>query len=102
MLEMLKEMSEKRTYKFNILGNDLTLKSEDPPEHVNTVLNFLNQKISDFQSKFRSSTPQVIAILCALNIADELIKLKKEKNMVMEKYTEKIKKLNEEISEVLK
>lgn len=102
MLEMLKEMSEKRTYKFNILGNDLTLKSEDSPEHVNTVLNFLNQKISDFQSKFKTSTPQVIAILCALNIADELIKLKKEKNMVMEKYTEKIKKLNEEISEVLK
>lgn len=94
-------MSEKKTYKLNILGNELTLKSDDPQEHVDEVLNLVNQKIAELQSKSRL-TSQVIAILCALNIADELIKLKKEKNMTFEKYSAKIIKLNEEISEVLK
>lgn len=95
-------MSEKKIYKLNILGNELTLKSDDSQEHVDTVLNFVNQKISEFQLKSKTLTPQVIAILCALNIADELIKLKKEKNMTFEKYSDKIIKLNEEVSEALK
>jgi cell division protein ZapA len=95
-------MSEKRTYKLNILGSELTLKSDDPQEHVEEVLNFVNQKISEFQSRSKSLTPQVIAILSALNIADELIKLKKEKNMTIEKYSSKLSQLNEAISEALK
>ncbi len=95
-------MTEKKIYKLTILGNELTLKSDDPQEHVEAVLNFVNQKISEFQSKSKTLTPQVIAILCALNIADELIKLKKEKNMTLEEYNTKITKLNEEVSEALK
>lgn len=95
-------MSEKKIYKLNILGNELTLKSDDSPEHVETVLNYVNQKISEFKSKSKTLTPQVIAILCALNIADELIKLKKEKNMTLEQYNTRITKLNEEVSEALK
>lgn len=95
-------MSEKKIYKLNILGNELTLKSDDSQEHVDNVLNFVNQKISEFQSKSKSLSPQVIAILCALNIADELIKLKKEKEMTFEKYNARLIKLNEVISEALK
>jgi len=95
-------MSERRTYKLNILGSELTLRSDDPEEHVNDVLNYVNQKIADLQSRAKSSTPQVIAILCALNIADEMIKLRKEKNMEMKIYEEKINKMNREITEALK
>ncbi len=95
-------MSEKKVYTLNILGNELTLKSEDPPEHVDAVLKFVNQKISELQSKSKALPPQMIAILCALNIADELIKIQKEKNMTFAKYNAKINKLNEEISEALK
>lgn len=95
-------MTEKGVFKFNILGADLTLKSEDPKEHVDTVLEYVNQRIKELQSKSKKISPLDIAILCALNIADELIKLKKEKNMNMEKYSAEIKRINEQITEALK
>ncbi len=95
-------MSEKKIYKLNILGTELTLKSEDSKEHVDAVLNFVNQKVSEIQSKSKTLPLQMVAILCALNIADELIKIQKEKNMTFERYSAKISRLNEEIAEALK
>jgi len=66
----------KKSYKINILGQDLSVLSDAEDEQVANVVQFVNNKIEEvMQSKDGLKTLNV-AILAALNISEELLKLK--------------------------
>ena len=89
----------KKSYKISILGQDLSVLSDAEDEQVANVVQFVNNKIEEvMQSKDGLKTLNV-AILAALNISEELLKLKgmnKELCDNMENRAEKLIQLIED------
>ena len=64
---------EKRKTVVKVAGKDYTIASIDPPEHVQRVGVYVDRKMQEIEAA--SHLPSnMVAILAALNIADELLK----------------------------
>ncbi len=59
-----------------ILGQKYTVKGDAPEEYIQKVAAFVDTKIKEVHSNAPNITPLKASILAALNIADELHKLK--------------------------
>lgn len=80
-------MTDKNKIVVNIMSKDYTLKSDDSVEHMERVSEFVKKKISDIKSKNRRLNTTTLAVLTALNIADEYFKVL-EYNEELEKRVE--------------
>lgn len=68
----------KKSYTVSIMGNELTVVSEDGEEHVKKVVEYVNGKIEGAGGHSGSVSTHSLALLTALNIADEFLKYKEE------------------------
>lgn len=59
-----------------ILGQKYTVKGDAPEEYIQKVASFVDAKIREVYSNAPNVTPLKASILAALNIADELHRLK--------------------------
>ncbi len=64
---------EKRKTVVKVAGKDYTIASIDPPEHVQRVGVYVDRKMQEIEAASHLPT-NMVAILTALNIADELLK----------------------------
>ncbi len=62
-----------------IFGQEFTIKGEDSPEYVEELAEFVDKKMREVASASSVITSHKVAILTAINIADELFRLQKEK-----------------------
>ena len=73
----------KKTYDIKILGQKFALRTENDEAHVKRVADFVNKIMHELAQKSSNISTQNIAILGALNIADEMIsKELKTKSMI--------------------
>lgn len=73
----------KKNYEVIILGQRFSLKSDNDENHVKRVADYVNKVTHGLRTKSPSITTQNIAILGALNIAEEMFKREDEyKNMI--------------------
>jgi cell division protein ZapA len=77
-----------------IFGQEFTIKGEDSPEYVESLAEFVDKKMREVASASSVITSHKVTILTAINIADELFRLRRE----ME---EKEKEIQERTSEWL-
>lgn len=78
----------KKSYEVSILNQKFIIKSEADERYVQKVADYLNKKIHDIQAHTKSVSSLSVALLAALNVADDLFKLKekrKDGNHVAEK-----------------
>lgn len=73
-----------------IFGTPYTVKGDADPEYVMQLARYVDEKMRSLQRKSPATTsPQKIAVLTAVNIADELFKLRRRQaeveNMVQKK-----------------
>lgn len=66
----------------NILGQRYIIKGDAPPEHIRQLADYVDKKLKEVYSNAPDITPLKASILAALNIADELHKLKNEYNTI--------------------
>ena len=66
----------KKQYQLNILGQDLSVLSDSGDEHVASTVQYVEAKVQQIKSAAGNLNPFNIAILTALNIADEYVKLR--------------------------
>jgi len=66
----------KKSYKINILGQDLSVLSDADDDHVLSVIQLITEKTEEVSKSANNLKPLDVAILTALNIAEELVKLK--------------------------
>jgi cell division protein ZapA len=66
----------KKSYKIRILGQELSVLSDAEDEHVANVVQFVNKKIEEVLQVKEGLKALNVAILAALNISEELLKLK--------------------------
>ncbi|WP_425352559.1 cell division protein ZapA [Alteribacter populi] len=67
-----------------IYGQQYTIVGKESPEHVKNVAELVNDKMREIKGNNPYLDSGKLAVLAALNIGDELIKLK-EKNIDIEK-----------------
>ncbi|HEX8947867.1 MAG TPA: cell division protein ZapA [Dissulfurispiraceae bacterium] len=82
----------------HILGQKYVIKGDDSPEYIQQLAEFIDGKLKEVHSHSPHITPLKAAILAALNIADELHKVKKEYQSV----TQGIKKIEDKTDSIIK
>jgi cell division protein ZapA len=64
----------------NILGDDYTIKSEEDPEIVHDIAEYLNKKVKEINEEVSGLSEKRKAILVALNIANDYFQILKERD----------------------
>jgi cell division protein ZapA len=66
--------TDKQTVRVMIFGSEYVLKSDSPPEHMQRVATLVDQKMQEINKSGAIKSNMKLAILAALNIADEYYK----------------------------
>jgi cell division protein ZapA len=90
----------KKRFDVRILGQELSVISDSGDEHVASVIKFVNGKVEEAQEAAGNRNALNIAILAALNIADEYLQMvgtKQDKQTRLENRTEQLIQLIDHI-----
>lgn len=87
-----------KRFEFNILGQQLSLESDSGDEHVANVIRYVSSKVSEMQ-KFGCSNTLTVAILAALNIADEYLQIAEKNEHVYDNLESKAEQLIRSIND---
>jgi cell division protein ZapA (FtsZ GTPase activity inhibitor) len=66
----------KKSYKINILGQELSVLSDADDEHVAGVIRIVTEKMEEVSKSANNLKALDVAILAALNVTEELLKLR--------------------------
>ena len=66
----------KKNIRINILDQELSVASDSGDEHVANVVQYVKERVDEIKKVSGNATALHVAILTALNIADEYLKLK--------------------------
>ncbi len=91
--------TEKKVYDFKIAGLPYRLRSSQDDATVNDLVQYVDQKIQQAMKATRSGSVQSAAVLAALNIAEELIVLKRRALREIEHIEDKALKLAQDIEQ---
>jgi cell division protein ZapA len=65
---------EKRQLRIDVLGTSFVIQSDESPEHLARLSSYVKAKIEEVKSRYSFADPLTVAVLAALNIADEMFK----------------------------
>lgn len=91
--------TDKKVFEFNIAGLPYRLRSSQDEETVKDLVQYVDQKIQQAMKATRSGSVQSAAVLAALNIAEELILLKRRALREIEHIEEKALRLAQDIEQ---
>jgi cell division protein ZapA len=85
----------KKTTEISIMGQKFMIRSESNDDYVQQVASFVDEKIGEVMSSTKSVASLNVAILAAMNIADEYLKFRRERDEKSNQAERKIKDLIE-------
>lgn len=85
----------KKTTEIAIMGQKFMVKSESNDDYVRRIAGFVDQKINEVMQSTKSVASLNVAILAAMNIADEYFKFKIDRDDRIDKAEKKIKDMIE-------
>ena len=80
-----------------IFGMEYTLKSEENPQFIVELANYLNEQMTEISERSSTNSALKIAILAALNITDDLFKERYEKDKLEKDIAEKCVSLQDQL-----
>lgn len=86
--------SEKKTYNFLIAGVPYKLKTSHDDATVEELVQFVNNRMNQAMAVTKNGSFQNAAVLTAMNLAEELILLKRKAHRELEKLEEKALQLS--------
>ena len=87
--------------KVNIYGTEYPIRGEVDVEHIRRVAEYVDRKMREVDQNTAAKSSLKVAILAALNIADELFRERDEKASLVEGFENKAEQLSKLISENL-
>jgi cell division protein ZapA len=90
-------MGKERLIEIKVFGQTYTVKSDAEEDHIQAVAQYVNEKMDEVLKKTRSVSTLNVAILTALNIADDLMRERGEKMALLREVETKSKDLAEKI-----
>ena len=91
----------KKSYDVKVFNQSFSVKSEADETYVRQVASFVDQKIREIGDKTPSISSLNVALLTAMNIADEYLKLNRERESKNKKLAKQVKSLIEFVSSQL-
>jgi cell division protein ZapA len=94
--------SEGKVLKVNIYGTEYPIKGEVDVDYIRQIAEYVDGKMREVDQTTAAKSSLKVAILAALNIADELFREREEKNSLAKGFEEKINQLSKLINESLR
>lgn len=88
---------EKKTFDFLIAGVPYKLRTSHDDATVQELVEFINDRMNQALAVTKNGSFQNAAVLTAMNLAEELILLKRKAHREMEKLEEKLLRLSNEL-----
>ena len=96
-------MMKPKVVKVNILGQDYVVRSAAGQKYLERVAKYVNEKMEEIKASGIDDSQQLrIAILAAMNITDELLAYKKDKQKFVDKVEAKTRAITEFIDNRIK
>jgi cell division protein ZapA len=90
----------KKQYQIRVMGQDISVLSDSGDEHVGAVVSYVSDKVAVIQKNTKAINVLQVAILAALNIADDYFKLKGTKEDICHQMESKSEQLIHLINEI--
>ena len=91
----------KRTVKVELLGQSFAIKSEKNEAHLQKVAGYVNRKFEELRRQTRTTSSHDLALLVALNLADELFDERTEAAKEKDQIRQRAKRALSTIDDVL-
>ncbi|HSB07431.1 MAG TPA: cell division protein ZapA [Thermodesulfobacteriota bacterium] len=95
-------MEKERLVEIKVFGQTYTVKTDAAEEHIQSVARYVNEKMDEVIKNTKSVSTLNVAILTALNIADDLVKEREKRLALLQEVERKskdlVKKINLNIS----
>ena len=85
----------KKAIEVSILGQKFQIKSDNSDTYVTKVAEVVDQKMQDVLQSTKSVSSLNVAILAAMNITDEYLKMRDEKELKLKSLEQKVQDLIE-------
>jgi cell division protein ZapA len=72
-------MTNSHRVEIEILGQRYAIRSQAPPDHVHNLVAFVEDRVGEIRGNGPAHDPQKLLALAALDIADELFRLRSER-----------------------
>ena len=93
--------NRKQSVTVNIFGEDYAIRSDSNDEYTKKVANYLNGKMKEVADGLANRSYSKVAVLAAMNIADELFKEKIDKENKLSQVEERAQTLVKWLDEKL-
>ena|SRR5208283_1880149 len=70
---------EKRQLRIDVLGTSFVIQSDESPEHLALLSSFVKDRVEEVKARYAFADPLTVAVLAALNIADDLFKARESR-----------------------
>ena len=91
-------MGKERLVEIKVFGQTYTVKTDAEEDYIQEVAKYVNEKIDEVLKKTKSVSTLNVAILTALNIADDLLKEREKRIALLHEIEGKSKDLVEKIN----
>lgn len=91
----------KESIQVEIFGTEYTLRSDADIEHIQEIAQTVDEKMRRLAENSTVKSPAKLAVLTALNIADELHQLKKKYQSVIDNINVKSKEISERVDDYI-
>ena len=85
----------------NIFGSEYVLKAEGNHEYIKNIANYVDKKMREIDKSQKINASVKVAILAALNIADELFQEKEYRDRLVGQINEDSRSLNRMLEEAI-
>jgi cell division protein ZapA len=90
-------MGRERLVEIKVFGQTYTVKTDAEEDYIQEVAKYVNEKMDEVLKKTKSVSTLNVAILTALNIADDLLREKEKRIAFLREVEAKSKDLGEKI-----
>jgi cell division protein ZapA len=85
----------KRSVTVEVAGQKLTLRTDADEDYVKSLAEFVTGKMGEVKSSSRTFSTQVLAVLAALQIADDLFQTRRRESDLRQRVREKSERILE-------
>ncbi len=91
-------MGNERLVEIKVFGQIYTVKTDEEEDYIQKVAQYVNEKMAEVTKNTKSVSSLNVAILTALNLADDLVREKGKRLALLEEVERKSKDLTEKIN----
>ena len=82
-----------RTFDVKILGQRYKVRSDEGEEYISDLAEYVNDQIGEVQKTTKTVATHNLAILAAMNIADNLFKAKEREDQIKKEVRERVRRI---------